>query len=150
MIYKTISIILLLNFLIHYKIYSQSISFEDKTKEMNINFKHFNGESGKKYYTESVGAGCCIIDYNNDNYMDIFFVQGNEHQSELNSINRSNILYKNNKTEFLDVTKEVGLINSDYGIGRNINVYLDLPKIYKWYCMNKLIYHKKYQLFVIV
>ena len=33
--------------------------------------------------------------------------------------------------------------NSDYGIGRNINVYLDLPKVYKWYCMNKLINHKK-------
>jgi len=33
--------------------------------------------------------------------------------------------------------------NSDFGIGTNINVYLDLPKVYKWYCMNKLINHKK-------
>jgi len=125
MIYKTISIIFLLKFLIHYNIYSQSIYFEDKTKEMNINFKHYNGESGKKYYTESVGAGCCIIDYNNDNYMDIFFVQGNDHKSELelNSSNRSNILYRNDKKEFIDVTKEVGLINNDYGIGCTVADY---------------------------
>ena len=78
----------------------------------------------------------------------------NYSNSDLDNLKSSRIIFI--KTDFIVETFDKlyeyfnnGVIiithNSDYAIGRNINVYLDLPKIYKWYCMNKLINHKKLQ-----
>jgi len=51
--------------------------FTDRASEAGIDFVHFNGMSGKRYYVETVGSGAALFDYDNDGDLDIFIAQGN-------------------------------------------------------------------------
>jgi hypothetical protein len=53
---------------------SGAIEFTDVTNEAGIRFRHNNGASGKKYLPETMGAGAAFLDYDNDGWQDIFFV----------------------------------------------------------------------------
>ena len=50
--------------------------FSDQATELGINFMHFNGMTGHHYYPEMVGSGVALLDYDNDNDLDILIVQG--------------------------------------------------------------------------
>lgn len=50
------------------------VKFVDVTKAAGINFSHTNGASPIKLMPESVGSGVAFIDYNNDGYQDLYFV----------------------------------------------------------------------------
>ena len=39
-----------------------------------ITWKHVAGKSAEKYLPETTGAGCAFLDYDNDGWMDIYFV----------------------------------------------------------------------------
>jgi hypothetical protein len=53
---------------------SGPITFTDVTAQAGIHFKHNSGAFGEKYLPETMGSGVCIIDYDNDGWQDIFFV----------------------------------------------------------------------------
>ena len=53
---------------------SGPIEFTDVTAQAGIHFKHNTGAFGKKYLPETMGSGVCFIDYDNDGWQDIFFV----------------------------------------------------------------------------
>jgi hypothetical protein len=57
---------------------SESLQFTDITQRAGIKFKHNTGEFGIKLMPESVGSGVAFIDYNNDGYQDIFFVNSRD------------------------------------------------------------------------
>jgi hypothetical protein len=50
--------------------------FVDKAEELGIDFVHFNGMSGEYYFSEVVGSGGAMFDYDNDGDLDILIVQG--------------------------------------------------------------------------
>src|SRR5271167_3185302 len=67
---------------------SGPIEFVDITAQAGIHFKHNSGAFGKKYLPETMGSGVCFIDYDNDGWQDIFFVNSRdsaEHQRERKS-----------------------------------------------------------------
>ena len=92
-------------------------SFVDVTQEAGIDFSHYSGAFGKKYFPEMAGGGGGFFDYNGDGWEDILLINGSdwsENQAEVTTP----ALYKNLQDgTFQDVTEEAGLDISIYGMG---------------------------------
>jgi hypothetical protein len=50
--------------------------FIEAAAAANLNFAHTNGASGQFYLHEEMGSGVAVFDYDNDNDLDVFLVQG--------------------------------------------------------------------------
>src|SRR5262245_57609970 len=83
------------------------IEFTDVTAQAGIRFKHNSGAFGKKYLPETIGAGCAFIDYDNDGWQDILFVNSMD-WPEKKTGKSFLALYHNNKDgTFSNVTGQV-------------------------------------------
>lgn len=89
----------------------------DVTKSAGLAFRHNNGAYGGKLLPETLGSGCAFIDYDNDGWPDVLFVNGCDwpgHQRQRSTL----ALYRNNRNgTFTDVTKAAGLDFEVYGMG---------------------------------
>jgi hypothetical protein len=50
--------------------------FRDVSAAAGLDFVHFNGMSGELYFSEIVGSGGALVDYDGDGDLDLFLVQG--------------------------------------------------------------------------
>ena len=100
--------------------------FEDVTLRSGIRFKHEASRTSQKYLPESMGAGVAMFDYDNDGWLDVFFVNGARIRDPMPrdaSPDKSdprfwNRLYRNNRDgTFSDVTEAAGLKGRLYGMG---------------------------------
>jgi hypothetical protein len=111
---------------------SGPIEFTDVTTQAGIRFNHNSGAFGKKYLPETMGSGVCFLDYDNDGWQDILFVNSMdwpEHQTG----KLFPALYHNNQDgTFTDVTRAAGLAVEMYGMGCAIGDYDNdgFPDIY--------------------
>jgi enediyne biosynthesis protein E4 len=81
--------------------------FVDVTAKAGITFVHKSGASAEKYMVETFGSGLAWIDYDNDGFPDLYFVNG--------APGAPNALYHNNKNgTFTDVTAHAG-VSADSG-----------------------------------
>jgi hypothetical protein len=100
------------------------IHYENITRAAGIRFVHNNGAFGKKYLPETLGPGVAFIDYNNDGWQDIFFVNGQDWPGHHVHGATTPALYRNNHDgTFTDVTKQAGLAVSMYGLGVAVGDY---------------------------
>jgi enediyne biosynthesis protein E4 len=82
--------------------------FVDVTAKAKIDFVHKSGASPEKYMVETFGSGVAWIDYDNDGFEDLYFVNG--------APGAANALYHNNKDgTFRDVTALAGVDGSGAG-----------------------------------
>jgi enediyne biosynthesis protein E4 len=103
---------------------SGPIEFTDVTAQAGIHFKHNSGAFGKKYLPETMGSGVCFIDYDNDGWQDIFFVNSMDWPGHKSVGKSYPALYHNNHDgTFTDVTKEAGLAVETYGQGCAVGDY---------------------------
>jgi hypothetical protein len=103
---------------------SGPIEFTDVTAQAGIHFKHNSGAFGKKYLPETMGSGVCFIDYDNDGWQDIFFVNSMDWPGHKSGGKSFPALYHNNHDgTFTDVTKEAGLAVETYGQGCAVGDY---------------------------
>ncbi len=95
-----------------------SVQFIDVTAKAGIDFTHFNGARGSKFMPETMGSGCAFIDYDKDGRLDILLVNGTTFSRDEIRAAPTMHLYRNlDGVHFKDVTVEVGLNVSMYGMG---------------------------------
>ncbi len=83
-------------------------------------FRNTCGSSAKDYLVETVGSGVALFDYNNDELLDVFLVNGStfEMLNDPTIPKTSSRLFRNNGDgSFTDVTRESGLVNEGWGMG---------------------------------
>jgi len=91
--------------------------FVDVTASSGVDFIHENGRTGKHQYLEIMGAGVGVFDYDGDEDLDLYFVNGNK-ILEPPSKDTTNRLYRNDGGfHFTDVTASAGVGDTSYGQG---------------------------------
>jgi hypothetical protein len=94
------------------------VTFEDVTKKSGITWVHSNAQSAARHLPETVGAGCAFLDYDNDGWMDIFFVNSGSSDFFTPTTALRSALYRNNHDgTFTDVTIQAGLTRDSFGMG---------------------------------
>ncbi len=100
------------------------VFFKDITAEAGIKFHHANGMAGEKLLPETMGSGVAFLDYDNDGDPDLFFVNSCGWPDAKGDAKPTQRLYRNDgKGNFTDVTKEVGLDKTFFGMGVAVGDY---------------------------
>ena len=96
------------------------VVFEDVAKAAGLTtWHHVSGTQDKPYIVEAKGPGVCLFDYDNDGWLDIYFVNG----STLNAMNgkalppHAALFHNNHDGTFTDVTAKAGVANDRWGYG---------------------------------
>ncbi|MFH1572515.1 MAG: CRTAC1 family protein [Acidobacteriota bacterium] len=102
-----------------------AVTFTDVLPRSGIGFVHKNAASVQMYYIETMGSGCGVIDYDNDGWLDIYFVNGGPTPAYKPAVPLRNALYRNNGDwTFTDVTDKAGVPgNGTYGMGVAVGDY---------------------------
>jgi len=98
-------------------LFADPARFVDATAASGIAFRHVHGGTGKRYFVETMGAGCAFFDYNGDGRPDVFAVNGGALPGYAGErpLNR---LYRNEGNgRFSDVTEAAGVGTTAYGMG---------------------------------
>jgi enediyne biosynthesis protein E4 len=99
--------------------------FVDVTKSAGIDFVHYDSATPMHYIPEVMGSGVAWIDYDGDGWPDLFCVQvGPLRPDGTGKPLPTHKLYRNNRDgTFTDVTAQVGLDKSGYGMGCAVGDY---------------------------
>src|ERR1039457_5723623 len=102
------------------------VQFVNVAKQAGLNCKTtFGAEARNEYPLETTGCGVAFFDYDNDGWLDIFFVNGTRFETTFpkgsEPVSR---LYKNNRDgTFTDVTLKAGLARTGWGQGVCVGDY---------------------------
>ena len=111
------------------------VQFRDVTNDAGIHFHHERAQSPKRMYPETMGPGVAWIDYNQDGYMDAFFVNSGFTPLFHPAQPPQPALYRNNRDgTFTDVTAQskihadgtffFGAAVGDYDNDGNPDIYM--------------------------
>src|SRR5262245_2034189 len=99
---------------------SPRAQFVDVTAEAKIVIRHENGASREKLMPETFGSGVAWLDYDNDGWLDLYFVNGANLSA--GKASPGNALLRNTgKGAFVDVTQQAG-VAGDGGFGTGVAV----------------------------
>ncbi len=101
------------------------LSFIDVAAKAGLNTKTiYGGEHKNKYLLETTGCGVAFYDYDHDDWLDIFLVNGSRLEGFAKGDAPICRLFKNNRDgTFTDVTVKAGLARSGWGQGCCVGDY---------------------------
>ena len=101
------------------------ISFIDVARQSGLNAKTiYGGEHKNRYLLETTGCGVAFYDYDQDDWLDIFLVNGTRLEGFPKGQEPVSHLFKNNRDgTFTDVTVKAGLARSGWGQGCCVGDY---------------------------
>jgi hypothetical protein len=97
-----------------------TVVFEDATKASGLSrWQHVMGTKEKKYILETDGSGVGLIDYDNDGWLDIYFVNGSTYDalSGKTTPPHAALFHNNHDGTFTDVAAKAGVTNDRWGFG---------------------------------
>jgi enediyne biosynthesis protein E4 len=96
-----------------------AVTFEEVSPQKSkITWVHNNAQSVDRQLPETVGAGCAFLDYDNDGWMDVYFVNSGSADFFTPTTPLKNALYRNNGDgTFTDVTDKAGVAGGKFGMG---------------------------------
>jgi enediyne biosynthesis protein E4 len=109
-----------------------------------ITWVHRNGGSAEKYLPETTGPGCAFLDYDNDGWMDLYFVNSGKCDFYDPQPPLRNALYRNNRDgTFTDVTEKAGVGGGGFGQGVAVGDYDGdgFPDLYVTQYGRSILYH---------
>jgi len=95
------------------------VTFEEvPAATSKITWVHDNAHSPDRQLPETVGTGCAFLDYDNDGWIDIYFVNSGLSDFFTPPKPLKNALYHNNHDgTFTDVTDKAGVASGKFGMG---------------------------------
>jgi hypothetical protein len=126
---------------------TSAASFTDVTRAAGIDFHLTCGGLDKRYIMESMCGGVAVFDYDNDGWMDIYFVNGSTLEDVRAGKCHPGKLYHNNKDgTFTDVTAKAGLTHCGWGFGVAVGDYDNdgWEDLYLTYLDGGVLYHNNH------
>lgn len=99
---------------------SGPVVFEDISEKAGLTkWTHKMGTPAKTYIAETKGSGVCLLDYDNDGWLDIFVVNGSTFDAldGKETSPHAALFHNNHNGTFTEVAKIAGVTNDRWGIG---------------------------------
>jgi len=103
-----------------------AVVFQDVTKQAGLSgWVHKMGVPEKKFIVETNGSGVCLIDYNNDGWLDIYLVNGATFDAldGKEQMPHAALFRNNHDGTFTDVSAQAGVENDRWGYGCSVADY---------------------------
>lgn len=101
------------------------VRFMDITQSAGIDFVHVSGAYGERLMPETIGSGAAFLDYDRDGDQDLFLVNSRfwDEQAQDAKQPRQAFYRNDGRGGFENVTEEVGLALTTYGMGVAVGDY---------------------------
>jgi hypothetical protein len=97
--------------------------FVDVTAQWGVDFVHEAAVEGRYWLPESIGSGVAVFDYDNDDDLDLYFINGAWRDSAVTPPVRNQLYRQEAAGRFVNVTAEAGLGDPGYGQGVAVGDY---------------------------
>ena len=92
--------------------------FDDIAERAGVRFQYDSGATSRLFIADTMGGGVALFDFDDDGWLDIYFVNGCALPFDRQSRPRPNKLYRNRGDgTFEDVTERAGVAGRGYGMG---------------------------------
>ncbi len=105
---------------------SGPIVFEDISKSSGLaSWTHVMGTPEKQFIIEANGSGVCLLDYDNDGWLDIYLVNGSTYDALTGKTTppHAALFHNNHDGTFTDVSEKAGVTNDRWGFGCAVGDY---------------------------
>ena len=102
------------------------VIFLDITKQSGLATWHnTTGTPEKRFIVEANGSGVCLLDYDNDGWLDIYLVSGSTFDAHSGKIAppHAALFHNNHDGTFTNVTEKAGVANDRWGLGCTVGDY---------------------------
>jgi hypothetical protein len=102
------------------------IIFQDIARQAGLaGWHHTAGTPAKRLILEEKGPGVCLIDYDNDGWLDIYLVNGSNYDAldGKAAAPHAALFHNNHDGTFTDVTEKAGVANERWGYGCVVGDY---------------------------
>ena len=128
---------------------SGPVIFEDISEKAGLtHWTHKMGTREKKYIIETNGSGVCLIDYDNDGWLDIYVVNGSTFDAldGKETPPHAALFHNNHDGTFTDVAAKAGVTNDRWGFGCAVADYDNdgWPDIYVTNWGKNRLYHNNH------
>ncbi len=99
---------------------SGPIVFQDISEKAGLNkWTHHMGTPTKDYIIETKGSGVCLLDFDNDGWLDIYIVNGSTLEALAGKATppHAALFHNNHDGTFTDVSAKAGVANDRWGMG---------------------------------